>query len=201
MRKISFLLLLAILSSCEQKNDSYSMYGLLNEEFAHSNGMLKAQIAENLKHEKLINDKLTKSYDSLTTRHLRYLSETYMELLNNVGIDQIYDYEGELSKIKYINEYFFDGENYNKNGIQFISKLEKYRAEILILIKDKNLKKRVSSVLNTDFITTRDAEKVNYLNYMYKDFPLISVLTHMKNREKSIIEFENEFIKNRLLNK
>ena len=36
---------------------------------------------------------------------------------------------------------------------------------------------------------------------MYKDLPLVSVLAHMKYREKVIMEFENDFLKNRILNK
>ena len=175
------------------------MYGLLNEEFVHSSEMLKAQIVENLVNEKLINDELAKSYDSLTTEYLNYLNETYFELTNKV-IDPA-NYDGELSKKEFINEFFFDGEKYNEKATEFISKLEKYRTEILELITDKNLEERVSHILNTDYVLNREGKKYAYLNYMYKDLPLISVLAHMKNREKSIIEFENDFLKNRMLNK
>ncbi len=176
------------------------MYGLLNEEFVHSSEMLKTQIAENLSNKKLINDKSAKLYDSLTTKYLKYLDNTSSEVINNPKIEQPTNYDVEFSKKEYINEFFFDEEKYNQNGTEFISKLEKYRTDILELITDKNLAKRVRSELNTDYVQNREGKKINYLNYMYKDLPLISVLAHMKYREKTIVEFENDFLKNRLLN-
>ncbi|WP_299436667.1 hypothetical protein [uncultured Maribacter sp.] len=201
MRKITFLLLLVITSSCKHENEPYSMYGLLIEEFVQSSEMLKTQIAENLANEKLKNNQLAKSYDSLTTEYLKYLDKIYSELINNPKIEQPPNYDGEFSKKEYINEFFFDGEKYNQKGTEFISKLEKYRTEILKLITDKKLAERVNIILNTDYVLNREGKKFDYLNYMYKDLPLISVLAHMKNREKTIIEFENDFLKNRLLNK
>ncbi|MFS4483452.1 hypothetical protein ACKGJY_10570 [Hyunsoonleella sp. 2307UL5-6] len=198
MKKINFLLLLIITCSCNKENESYSMYGLLNEEFIHSGEMLKVQIAENLMNDKLINNELARSYDSLTTEYLVYSNAIYSELINKVTDPGNYD--GELSKKEFINEFFFDGEKYNANATEFISRLENYKTEILELITDKNLERRVRLELNTDYVQNRKAKKFDYLNYMYKDLPLISVLSHMKYREKTIIELENDFLKNRMLN-
>lgn len=139
-------------------------------------------------------------YDSLTTEYLNYLGNVSSKLINNPKIEQPSNYDGEFSKKEYINEFFFDGEKYNQKGTEFIIKLEKYRTEILELINDKNLAKRVRSELNSNYVQNREGKKIEYLNYMYKDLPLISVLAHMKYREKTIVEFENDFIKNRLLN-
>ena len=177
------------------------MYGLLKYEFGYSSEMLKTQITENLSNEKLLNDKSAKLYDSLTTEYLKYLTNTELELVNNPKIEQRLNYDGEFSKKEYINEFFFDGEKYNQKGTEFISKLEKYRTEILELINDKNLKNRVSNILNTYDVMNDEGKKYPYLNYIYKDLPLISVLAYMQNREKTIIEFENDFLKNRMLNK
>ena len=99
-----------------------------------------------------------------------------------------------------INDFFFNGEKYNEKATEFITKLESYRTEILKLIDNENLTNRVRSELNTNYIQNREGKKFDYLNYMYKDLPLISVLSHMKYREKVIIEFENDFLKNRMLN-
>jgi hypothetical protein len=172
------------------------MYGFLNENFVFSSEILKVEIAENLKKDKIISNKSAKLYNNLTTEYLKYLSKIYYELTNNPKIKEDSSYEGELSKIEYSNKLFFIGEKYSKKGTEFISKLEKYRVEILKLIANKNLAKRVNISLNTDFIYNREGKKINYLNYIYKDLPLISVLAHLKNKEKSILEFENEFLKN-----
>jgi len=199
MKKITLLFLLIIISSCKQENESYSMYGLMIEEFVHSSRMLKDQIAENISNDSLMNDKSAQLYHNLTTEYLKYLYNTYSELINK--IEEPTDYNGELSNKELINDFFFNGEKYNEKATEFISKLESYRTEILKLIDNENLEKRVRSELNTDYIQNREAKKFYYLTYMYKDLPLISVLSHMKYREKVIIEFENDFLKNRMLNK
>ena len=200
MRKITFLLLLVIASSCNQENEPYFMYGLLNEEFVYSSEMLKVQIAESLSNDNLINNESAKVYDNLTSKYLAYLDKTYSELISHPKIEKDRSYDGEFSKKKYINDLFFIGDEYSEKGTEFISKLEKYRTEILKLIKDRNLKKRVNTTLNTMYIQNREGKKIKYLNYLYQDMPLISVLTHMKNKEKSILEFENDFLKNIQLN-
>jgi len=200
MRKITFLLLLVIASSCKQANEPYSMYGLLNEEFVYSSEMLKVQIGESLSNEKLINNESAKVYDNLTSEYLAYLDKTYSELINHPKIEKDRSYDDEFSKKEYINDLFFVGDEYNEKGTEFISKLEKYRTEILKLIKDGNLTKRVNVTLNTMYIQNREGKKIKYLNYLYQDMPLISVLAHMKNKEKSILEFENDFLKNIQLN-
>jgi GldM N-terminal domain len=195
---ILLLLLLVITYSCKQENEPYSMYGFLNEEFVYSSEMLKVQVAENLTNEKLINNESAIAYDTLTSDYLNYLDKTYSELFEKIEIPA--DYNGELSKKKYVNELFFDESNYNEKGAEFISKMVKYRTEILNLIKDKNLAKRVEGTLSTMDIQNREGKKFKYLTYLYHDMPLISVLTHIKSKEKSILEFENEFLKNLQLN-
>ena len=196
MKKLLFLFLLIIAYSCKQQNESNIMYGFLNEDFVFSSEILKIEIAKNLKKDKIINNKSAKLFNNLTNEYLKYLNQTYSELTNNPKIKEDPTYEGELSKKEYSNNFFFIGEKYSKKGTEFISKLEKYRTEILKLITNKNLAKRVNITLNTDYVQNREGKKINYLNYIYKDLPLISVLAHLKNKEKSILEFENEFLKN-----
>ncbi|TWO32839.1 hypothetical protein E1J38_008210 [Seonamhaeicola sediminis] len=137
-------------------------------------------------------------YDSLTTEYLNYLSRTYYHLLNNSRIVDPSDYEGELTKVEYVNNMFFIKDNYSEKGKEFVAKMNNYRNEILKLIKDENLKYRINGILSSEDILIRNG-KVKYLNYMYKDFPLIGVLTHMRYRENSIIDIEKDFICNLLI--
>nr|WP_321230903.1 hypothetical protein [uncultured Psychroserpens sp.] len=200
MKKIAFLLLLVITYSCKQENDPYFMYGLLNSEFDNSIEILKVQIAESLLNDKLINNESVKKYDSLTTEYIKYLDKTYSDLISRPKIKKDENHDLEFSKKKYINDLFFAENEYTEKGTEFISKMNNYRTGILELIKDKNLAKRVKLTLNTKNITNVEGKKIDYLNYIYQDKPLISVLTFMKNKEKSILEFENDFLKNRKLN-
>ena len=77
------------------------MYGFLNEDFVFSSEILKVEISENLKKDKIINNKLAKLFNSLTTEYLKYLNQTYSELTNNPKIKEDSSYEGELSKKEY----------------------------------------------------------------------------------------------------
>lgn len=164
MKKITFLLLLVITYSCKKENEPYTMYGLLNEEFVYSSEMLKVQIAETLANDKLTNNKSAKSYDSLTTQYLSYLDKIYFELINK--IENPTNYNGELSEKEYVNELFFIGDKRNKKGTEFIFKTENYRTEILKLVNDKNLEKRINGTLNTMDIQNREGKRIKYLNYL-----------------------------------
>lgn len=199
-KNILLILLLFSFFSCKKESETYTMYGFLNEEFVLSNSILKKQIQENLSNSKLVNDKSAELYHNLTTEYIEYLESVYSELISNPKIGEEEFYDGELSKKEYINSFFFNGEKYNDKSLEFISKLKNYKTEILKLISDEHLANKMRDLLNIDFIMTREGKKIEYLNYIYKDLPLISVLTHMKYRIHSIHEFENEFLKNRLLN-
>ncbi len=200
MKKITILLLLVMIFSCKKENDPYAMYGILNSEFDDSCQLLKVQISETLLHNKLIDNQTAKTYDSLTTQYLKYLENTYSELMSSPKIEKDGTYDGEFSKTEYINDLFFDHGEYSEEGMEFVSTMEHYRTEILELIQDKHLEERVYLTLNTAYIQDHKGKRVEYLNYSYKDKPLIAVLTYMKNQEKSILEFENDFLKNRILN-
>lgn len=173
------------------------MYGLLNDEFSYSSKLLKDQIIENLSQASLASDNSAIRYHNLTEEYLVYLDNTYSKLLKKV--DNPTNYNEEFSNKELINNFFFNGEHYNDKATEFISKLEAYRTEILKLIENENLANRVISELNIDYIQNREGKKLHYLNYMYKDASLISVMSHMRYREKIIIEFENDFLKNRML--
>jgi hypothetical protein len=54
--------------------------------------------------------------------------------------------------------------------------------------------------LNNDNETVRDGEEISHLDFYFKDLPPISVMAYLKYNQYSILEFENEFIKNQLIN-
>ncbi len=171
------------------------MFGRMNEEFSFSSMILKNQIDESLHNEKIINSKDVKKYDRLTNEYLSYLDNLYSELINNPKIVTPTNYNGEISKKEYVNDLFFMNEKYSSDANDFIDKTNVYRTEILKLIGDKNLIKKVNHTLNTSDFITRDGKKLKNLDFLYKDMPLISVLTHLKRKENAILEIENDYLK------
>ncbi|MGJ8594225.1 MAG: hypothetical protein ACSHXF_16870 [Aquaticitalea sp.] len=211
MKYIKILLLFIFIHSCKtdtkpelqtdtERNDTFAMYGLLMEEFNYSNGILREQLTDDLTEKKLNEIHSVKIYDSLTKQYLNLLDQTYSELINSANIQDQTNYFGELSKKSYVNDYFFVGSDYSESGTEFVSKTENYRNGILELVTNKNLAKRINGILDTKDITNREGKQVKHLNYLYKDMPLISVLTFLKHKEKSVLEFENEYLKNIELN-
>jgi hypothetical protein len=95
--------------------------------------------------------------------------------------------------------FFFDGENYSARGTEYITQMETYRTEILNLVDDKFLRKRIDLILKTSDKVNRDGENIKYLDWFYKDMPIIAILTHIKNQERTILEIENDFLKNKLM--
>ncbi len=203
MKHIKVLLLFIIICSCKtdvEKNDHYSMYVMLIDEFTYSNGILQEQITESLTNRKLTDISSVKTYDSLTKQYLNYLDKTYSGLISSSNIKSQEDYSKEFSKTEHINDLFFVGNDYGKVGTEFITQMDNYRNEIIKLIDNKNLAKRINGILDTRDITNREGKKVKHLNYQYKDMPLVSVLTFLKHKEKCVLEFENEYLKNIELN-
>lgn len=197
--KKPFFLLLIIIFSCQQENESFVTYEFLHQEFEYSTRTIRSQIAENLKKEKLIKNELANVYDSLTSQYLDYLDKTYSELLNDLKPEYYENSHKQLSKTKFSNELFFVNYEYSEKGADFVSKMKNYRIEILKLVDNENLEDRINFLLQTKDVTTRNAKKIKYLNYHYKDLPLISVLTYIKHKENSIVLLENDFLKNILL--
>ncbi|WP_196892183.1 hypothetical protein [Aureivirga marina] len=207
MKKLLLVLLAIIVFSCKpefssknEENYTFDLTFKLYEETAYFNLRLKEQIQKSLKNKKLVNNKDVETYHQLTTDYIKYLDEVNSELIKNQNIqDFIYKYEEFLNK-ENVEILFFNGEKYNSKAEEFVLKLNQYRDKILKLVKDESLKQKIETRLNTSSMLIQNGEQIFYLNYMYKDQPAISVLTHMKLRQFYLLDYENEFLKNQLIN-
>lgn len=198
MKKILFLVFITILISCKE-DEKNIMYGFLQEQFYDSSNILRDQISETVVNKNFTDKIHVKEYDSLTKQYLLYLEGTYSDLTNQLKLKNSNILSNELSKIEYGNDFFFDGEYYSKKGTEYITQMEKYRTEILNLVEDKNLRKRINLILKTSDYINRKGENIKYLDWFYKDMPIIAILTHIRNQERTILEIENDFLKNKLM--
>ncbi len=199
MKKYILLIFIVAFISCKEEEKPYMMYGFLQEQLHLSSNILRDQISETIANHNLTDESIVKEYDSLTKEYLLYLEKTHSELTSHINGVQATISVGELSEIKHGNNYFFEGENYSKKGAEYIYKMENYRTVILDLVDNENLRNRINLTLSTSDIINRDADTIKYLNWFYRDMPLISILTHLKHQEKTILEIENDFLKNKLI--
>ncbi|WP_396591550.1 hypothetical protein [Allomuricauda sp. R78024] len=203
MRKLLLTLFtFFLIFSCNQErnnendNSDFATYGLLTEELYTLNVLLKEQIINELDNGYLEDNDLHHIYDSLTTEYVALLDITSEALLNKVDVETPTDYSGDFSNPKYINDYFFDGQTYNSKAIQFIKNTNTYRTELLKLVENENLASKIEFILQTHDPEMRNGEKVKYLNYYYKDMPLIGVIAYINHKKSSILELELEYLKN-----
>ena len=163
-----------------KENDKYNSYLLEN---------IKTKINENSKNPNIV------LYDSLTNEYLNYLSKIETEINKNGS------------------EIFFDGDNYSAKGKEYENKTKSYKTEIEKFTSSINFKKRINLVLNTNSIQIPDnpttiaennedgktiADKVYafYLDYYFRGYSKTQSLAFIKNKKRSILELENEFILN-----
>ena len=196
------LILITLLVSCKKReskicNEStkepYVMYEFIYRDCIKSTEFLNEKIQKTLKNEKISSNKDAIQYHKVTNQYLTYLNTTLEKLINITNQTEKDLYKNcEILDNKYVNEYFFSDKN--DNSIVFISKLNEYKSEILKLELEDNFKKRFSSELNTDLGYFRDGKKIEYVSYVYKNSSLLSVLTHLKHKEKVILELENTYL-------
>ena len=196
MNKFILLSFIIFLNSCNKTNYSKDecdiTYGVLINDNNKYISYLEQNIQNNIKEKK--EDLLVNKYDLLT--------KTYLEYLGNIKL--------ELKRKN--SNILFDGDGYSDNGTEFLSKTNNYRKSIINIVKDENLKLRINLILNTNDVkqpnggdqiaennvtNEKETNKVyfRYLDYYYRNLSNNQVLAFISNKEKSILEFENEFIK------
>lgn len=203
MRKVYLtIVVLGIIISCslKEKNqvdtNDFAAYGLLTEELQTLKALVREQINDELAEEYPEGTNTHLIYDSLTIDYISFLEITSKTLLEKVDFDIPPDYSGDFSNPKFINDYFFDEQYYNPEAVEFVRKTNEYRTEILKLVKDKNLATKIEYILLTKDPQIRNGEKTKYLNYYYRDIPLIGVLAYLNFKMTSILELEVEYLKN-----
>jgi len=196
------ILSISVVYSCneeknnEKDNNNFAGYGLLTEELNTLNFLLKEQIIKELEDGYPEETNSHHIYDSLTTEYIAELDITSETLLNKVNIETPTDYYGDFSNPEYINDYFFDGLKYNSKAVRFIQNTNTYRNELLKLVENKNLASKIEFILQTHDPEMRNGEKIKYLNYYYKDMPLIGVIAYINHKKSSILQLELEYLKN-----
>jgi len=182
------LLISVIFISCNSGNSiekqyelTYKMQIIENNKF---NKILQQSI--NIKKIELKNSDLLlniEKYDSLTKDYLEYLTSIEIEI------------EKKGSEI------FFEGDLYSTKGKEFIAKSKQYNIETKNLISSKNLRKRMVFVFNMNDIETNNRIYTNYLDYYFRGYPKIQSTFFINNIKRRVLEFENEFIDEIIINK
>ncbi|WP_299680560.1 hypothetical protein [uncultured Dokdonia sp.] len=204
-----FLLIVTstVLFSCNSNvSDSNSLftYGSLNNRFNYSILTIQKQIEEIVSDEILSNNINAKIYHDATNDYVSFLNSIEDSFTKNVDFSSNERMEKDFANPKYVNNVLFEGNNYSSIGNNFIKKSKEYQNIILELIEDEYLLEKMNMTLNTDSVRNRKGEKLYYLNYLYKDKPLIAVLAMIRLHKHTILQYEYEHLlvlKNQLQSK
>ena len=104
------------------------------------------------------------------------------------------DYEA-MDKTANLDEYFFKGNKFTKEGDAFINKINDYRILVSNVLGKES---KFSSILINRFSTNdeinRDGKKIKWLDYRFKGFPLIASLTILTQMQADIKNTEADIV-------
>lgn len=132
--------------------------------------------------------------------------DSYITTLKSAAIKDLEDptdYE-VMDKPDHYNNLFFTGENYKPEGQEFIDKMNKYRADMMAILSDtavakkvagvEGLKKSIESNFSTAPETNRDGKEIEWLKYNYEGFPLIASLTKLTQLQADVKTAKSEVL-------
>ena len=105
------------------------------------------------------------------------------------------DYEVQ-DKPDYLDQLFFKGDKYTKEGQEFIDKINTYRTSMDNILGDDypDIRKIIDENFSTEPVTNRDGKKVKWLNYHFEGFPLIASKTKLTQIQNDIKTTQNELL-------
>ncbi len=201
MKKVLILFLITLLISCESKSKNENnydknstVYTILNYELDSHIESLNKQINHKISVLKNKDLKIGK-FDSITKTYFNYLESTITELIEKSGVKDIGNYENheKLSSEKVISELFFENEKHTLKGERFLNETKNYSKGILKTTENTSLKNRIENTVSIYSVYNEKGKEI-YLNYHFNYISLISAITQLKNRQRNILEFENEFL-------
>lgn len=109
------------------------------------------------------------------------------------------DYE-VMDKSDYLDETFFRGDRYTKEGQEFVDKVTNYRESVLDILNDeyKGLKEELSERFSTGNengkVRNRDGRFEDWLNYHFERVPLIASVTKITQMQADIKNTEEDVL-------
>ena len=114
------------------------------------------------------------------------------------NIEDSQDYES-MDQTTFLDEYFFKGDKFTKEGNQFLDQINGYRTNVTnVLGENKQFANILVKRFSTNTVTNRDGKKIKWLDYRFKGFPLVASLTNLTQMQADIKNTEADIISNLL---
>lgn len=108
------------------------------------------------------------------------------------------DEYGKMDLTSHFTELYFDGEEYKEEGKEFIQNMDNFREGFVQIAssdpKLKSIADEVASKFSTDDITDSDGKARKYLDYHYKEMPLIVGITKLSLLQSTLQNIEAQLL-------
>ncbi|MFD2552378.1 gliding motility protein GldM [Bizionia sediminis] len=211
MINLMYLIFIAMLA-LNMSKEVLSAFGLMNEKLVESNETatirnqqffagLEQQAADNeLKYGPLKNqadqiNKLSNDFDA-------YIGGIKAQMAATVENPQ--DYE-VMDKSDFLNNLWFKGDKLKPEGQEFVDKINEYREGVTAILRTNPemsaIAADVEKKFSTEPVTNRDGNKIDWLDYHYRGFPLVASLTKMTALQADIKATQSEVLSSMLAGK
>ncbi len=101
----------------------------------------------------------------------------------------------EMDKSGTVDQYFFTGDGYTKEGQEFLDRINNYKKTIISIIGEDNaLVPQIKKRFDTSPKEIEGAGTQPWLNNRYEGFPLISTITNLSSLQNDIAKTESEIL-------
>lgn len=211
MINLMYLVFIAMLA-LNMSKEVLSAFGLMNEKLTESNELATERnsafmqgLAEKVSEQPAKYQPLKAQADQISVLANEFNS--YIENLKvqmTATVDNPQDYE-IMDKGDFLDEYFFIGDKLKPEGQEFIEQMSTFRDGVVAVLSTNpdmaDIAKDVQKKFATEPVINRDNNKIEWLDYHYKGFPLVASLTKMTQLQADVKTTESEVLSSMLAGK
>ncbi|MFL0354327.1 gliding motility protein GldM [Xanthomarina sp. GH4-25] len=211
MINLMYLVFIAMLA-LNMSKEVLSAFGLMNEKLTESNEATTDRneafmqgLAEKVSEQPAKYQPLKAQADqisALASNFNAYLVDLKGKM--TATVDDPQDYE-IMDKGDFLDNHFFKGDKLKPEGQEFLNQIATFRdgvSEVLSQNPDlASIAEDVKEKFETDPVTNRDGNKIDWLDYNYKGFPLVASLTKMTQLQADVKTTESEVLSSMLAGK
>lgn len=208
MINLMYLVFIAMLA-LNMSKEVLSAFGQINESLVDSSENFESKnkaALEALKQKAVDQPAQFEEVKNEAVQLVGYTNElyNYLEEVKNTfesSVEDPKDYE-TMDKDAFVSQYFKKGENLKPEGEEFINKMRAYKDQMVALLGDNPsyapFVKSIKETFGADDVMPRDAGKnatpLNYIEYHFVGYPLISTITKISNLQHDLKIIENEVL-------
>ena len=211
MINLMYLVFIAMLA-LNMSKEVLSAFGLMNEKLTESNQATSERndafmqgLAEKVSEQPAKYQPLKAQADQISTlanNFNAYLTELKGQMTSTVDDPQDYEI---MDKGDFLDEYFFKGDKLKPEGQEFLNQISIFRDGVSTVLAENpdlaSIADDVKKKFATNEVTNRDGNKIDWLDYNYKGFPLVASLTKMTQLQADVKTTESEVLSSMLAGK